>query len=259
MARIPKTPVAHVPPIMEPGTAIERINRQIDKADNLRELGWAAPERSQWTTTSEGLLKASFGDGDSIIDQFAIHHGFVTSSRDTEESLRRKANEQIEGFVSVLRSAKEQLEWKLPQDSQHFMASGSQHDAYVNLRNIVQTARSEIIIVDNYVDETLWTLLTNVPSTAKISVLTMQTQKDFALEAKKFVAQHKNTVEIRKRSQVHDRFIIIDGSTVWHLGPSIKDAGAKAALMSAIQGLIVKAAAIQEVTNLWNSATPLPI
>jgi hypothetical protein len=161
----------------------------------------------------------------------------------------------------VLKSAIEQLEWTLPADSQHFMPSGSQHDAFQLIRKIIQSTKTEICIVDNYVDDSTWKLLTNVPATVLIRVLTLKMKDDFPLEGKHFKSQHGNTVEVRKTDtdKVHDRFIIIDGATVWHLGPSIKDAGTKTAFMSEILSPTLVAAAVQEITNSWNVGTAVII
>jgi hypothetical protein len=67
-----------------------------------------------------------------------------------------------------------------------FLAAGSQHDAYREIRNIVQQASSEIMIIDPYVDDSLWMLLTNVPSLCKIRLLTQTMKADFRLEGRKF-------------------------------------------------------------------------
>jgi low affinity Fe/Cu permease len=139
------------------------------------------------------------------------------------------------------------------------MPTGSQHDAYQQIRSIIQATKTQIFIVDNYVDESTWQLLTNVSATVAIRILTTKMQNDFALEGKHFKAQHGNTVEVRKTGKVHDRFIVIDRARGWHLGPSIKDAGSKAALISEIHSPSVIAAATQEIENLWNTSTVVTI
>lgn len=75
-----------------------------------------------------------------------------------------------------------------------FLPAGSAHDAYIEIRKIIQLATTEILIVDSYVDGTLWQQLTNVPPTTKIRIMTMQMKGDFALEGRKFAAQHGNTI-----------------------------------------------------------------
>jgi hypothetical protein len=106
----------------------------------------------------------------------------------------------------------------LDDPNQIFLPAGSQHDAYIEIKRIVGLAKTDIVVVDNYVDGTLWTLLKNLLPSIKIRVLTMKMESDFALVARTFSAQHGNTVEIRKGGTYHDRFILLDGQAVWHLG-----------------------------------------
>jgi hypothetical protein len=245
---------------MEVTKAIARLNGQIEKAERLYTLDWTDTDRDQWVTTGRGLLVAVFGgDRMDILRDFDRNGSFSTSPSDSLTTLRAKANYQINGYVAVLKSAAEQLEWTLPADSQHFIPSGSQHDAYQQIRKIIQATKTEIFIVDNYVDETTWKLLSNVTPAAKIYVLTMKMQNDFTLEGKHFVSQHGNIVEVRKAKDIHDRFLLIDSKTVWHLGPSIKDAGTKIAFMSEIQSPTLVAAVVKEIMGTWNTAVPVPL
>jgi len=85
--------------------------------------------------------------------------------------------------------------------NQVYLPAGSQHDAYVELRKIVQLAKNDLLIVDPYVDETLWELLTNVQATVKLRILTREMKNDFRLEARKFTAQHGHKIEVRTTSK----------------------------------------------------------
>jgi len=112
------------------------------------------------------------------------------------------------------------------QSEQMFFRAGQEHNAFVQIRDLVKTAKVHITIVDSYVDDTLWSLLGNVDGSAEIRILSSHMKGDFTIEGKKFAAQHGNTVQIRQTSNYHDRFIVAD-DRCWHLGASIKDAGAK--------------------------------
>jgi hypothetical protein len=152
-----------------------------------------------------------------------------------------------------------QLRLQLDNPEQVFLPAGSAHDAYLEIRKIVQSATSEILIVDSYVDGTLWALLTNVPMSAKIRIMTMQMKGDFGLEAKKFAAQHGNTIEVRKTAQYHDRFILVDGTRYWVLGASIKDAGNKASFISPVCSPPICSAIKTDVENTWNPGAVVPL
>jgi len=143
--------------------------------------------------------------------------------------------------------------------NQVYLPAGSQHDAYVELRKIVQLAKQDMLIVDNYVDETLWELLTNVHPTVKLRLLTEQMKKDFRLEGRKFAAQHGNAIEIKTTSKYHDRFIIEDGQRCWHIGASIKDAGNKACAFSEFFGAELVKFVIADVEAQWSAAATVTL
>jgi hypothetical protein len=150
--------------------------------------------------------------------------------------------------------------FSMPLDAnQVYLPAGSQHHAYVEIRKIIQFAQLDILIVDSYVDETLWELLTNLQSSVKLRVLTQQMKKDFRLEARKFSAQHGNAIEIRTTSKYHDRFIVEDKQRCWHIGASIKDAGNKAFAFSELLRPELVKFVIADVDNEWSVATPVSL
>jgi hypothetical protein len=146
-----------------------------------------------------------------------------------------------------------------PLPEHKFLAAGSQHDAYKEIRNMVKQASTDITIVDPYVDDSLWALLTNVPANCKICVLTQIMKADFRLEAKKFIAQHKSLVEVRTTAIYHDRFVILDNKRCFHLGASIKDAGNKAFVMSEMRRPAIVRAALDDISREWNIACLVPL
>jgi hypothetical protein len=132
-----------------------------------------------------------------------------------------------------------------------FFEAGSDYDAFVEIRNVVKTTTREILVVDPWVDETLWPLLGNVPEGTTIKVLSNKMKGDFLVKATKFSRQHNSSVDVRKSTSFHDRFIVTDRSRCWHLGASIKDAGAKAFLMSEVQSQEVLTATLSAIEAEW--------
>jgi hypothetical protein len=144
--------------------------------------------------------------------------------------------------------------------SELFLPPGSQHDAYQEIRQIVSGARSELIVVDNYLDSSIFSLLANLNPGTRVRLLTYSVPSDFALEARKFVQQYAFALEIRRdRSDFHDRFIIRDGQAVYHLGHSIKDAGNKAMMIHRVEDHRNVLAAIQTFETTWSGATAFQI
>lgn len=247
-----------VAPTLEPVRAIPLFEKQILEGEQLRSQAWDSTKRQQWINTGEGLLLSALGNGHPAIQTFGAAQCGVFGPGDTPAYLMHQANQQLDGMLSVLRSVAEQLRWQLPDPTQVFLPAGSVHDAYVEIRKIVQLVKSEVLIVDSYVDETLWPLLKNIPSSAKIRILTMKMKGDFALEAKNFAGQHGNAIEIRQTITYHDRFILVDRNQCWHLGASIKDAGTKAFAMSEILSPAICSAIQTDVETTWNAAAVVP-
>lgn len=140
-----------------------------------------------------------------------------------------------------------------------FFPKQSQHDAYVEIRRILQMATQSISIVDPYMDQTMLTLLTtSLHPKMTISLLTSKLPDDFEIEAKKWRAQHPEVaLEVRATKAFHDRFVVIDEGECWHIGCSIKDAGNKAFMLSKIEDEGNHRALVAQIKASWQEASTL--
>ena len=103
---------------------------------------------------------------------------------------------------------------------------GQLFDAYVFVSDFVKSAKKSIVLIDNYVDETVLLLLSKRNDTVKATIYTEKITPQFQLDINKHNAQYEPVgVQIEKKS--HDRFLIIDENQVYHLGASVKDLGKK--------------------------------
>jgi hypothetical protein len=161
-----------ISPSLAPEKAIQILENQIATAEALRGEPFGSAKREEWKTTSESVLNASFSSGSPIFASFSAAQAIAFNMNDSDTKLRQIANENLDQLLAVLRSAIEQIGWQLPEPSEAFHPAGSQHDAYVQIRGIVQAATTELMIIDTYVDETLWGLLTNVSHSIDVRVLT---------------------------------------------------------------------------------------
>lgn len=169
-----------------------------------------------------------------------------------------KTKAQIE---RILRNEREIAEAKADASVlEIFLAPGTQHDAYREIREIISSAAQELIIVDNYVDGTLFQLLTNSKPTAALKVLTFSMPADFVLEGKKFIQQYGRIVEVKRdRNDFHDRFIVLDDVRVFHLGHSIKDAGNRAMMIHQLEDERNIIATLETFKRAWRNANPVPL
>lgn len=101
---------------------------------------------------------------------------------------------------------------------------GQIFDAYLFVTDIVKMARKSIILIDNYVDESVLMLLAKRNNKVKAAIYTERLDKQLQCDIEKHNKQYPPVVvEVFKKS--HDRFLIIDNHTVYHIGASLKDLG----------------------------------
>jgi hypothetical protein len=103
---------------------------------------------------------------------------------------------------------------------------GQVFDAYSFVSDLVRSAKESIVLVDNYIDDTVLTLLSKKESRVKCYILTKNISKQLHLDADKFNMQYP-TLQIKPFEKAHDRFLIIDHQDVYHIGASLKDLGKK--------------------------------
>jgi len=111
---------------------------------------------------------------------------------------------------------------------------GQVFDAYELFVSIIKEAKRSIVLIDNYVDETVLSMLSKRKDQVKASIYTANLSKELSLDLKKHNAQYA-PVEIKVFTKSHDRFLIIDEKTVYHIGGSLKDLGKKLFAFSRIE------------------------
>ena len=103
---------------------------------------------------------------------------------------------------------------------------GQVFDAYELFSKIIRKAKTNIILIDNYIDETTLIHLAKKNSKVKVLILTHPINKELELDIQKVNQQYGN-FKLKKFNKSHDRFLIIDQKEIYHLGASLKDLGKK--------------------------------
>lgn len=98
-------------------------------------------------------------------------------------------------------------------------------DAHVLMSQLIESAQKRIVVIDNYVDASVLTLLSKRKQEVSAEIYTYKISDQFSLDLEKHNAQYP-AVEVCISKKSHDRFLIID-DTVYHIGASIKDLGKK--------------------------------
>ena len=119
----------------------------------------------------------------------------------------------------------EALEDKTLKAKQGIFYDGQIFDAYVFVNDLLKLATTEIILIDNYIDETVFTIFSKYPN-IKIKIYTQNISKQLKLDFEKYQKQYQN-IELKEFKNSHDRFLIIDKKNIYHLGASLKDLGKK--------------------------------
>jgi phage regulator Rha-like protein len=127
----------------------------------------------------------------------------------------------MENFEKVFRA----LEAAEP-PKQGIFYEGQVHDAHAFASDLIRKAKSSITLVDNYVDDTVLTLLTKRKKSVAATIFTKNISRQLALDLAKHNAQYQ-PIEIKTFQAAHDRFLILDERDIYHIGASLKDLGKK--------------------------------
>lgn len=132
---------------------------------------------------------------------------------------------RIEGNVQAISEKVNQIELQINSHlipTQGVFFDGQIFDAYELASRIIRAAKKSIVLIDNYIDENTLTHLTKKNKGVKVHLFTKNMNKQLALDIQKANEQYGN-FEVKVFAQSHDRFLIIDGKEVYHLGASLKD------------------------------------
>ena len=112
------------------------------------------------------------------------------------------------------------------ESSQKVFFDGQIYDAFSLIISLIQKAEKEIILIDGYVDIGTLNLLTKKNEGVSVTVYTHRQTRLSNIDVTNFNAQYP-ILEVKYTGVFHDRFLILDGKTAYHIGASLKDAGKK--------------------------------
>ena len=119
---------------------------------------------------------------------------------------------------------------------QRIFFDGQIYDAYSLIIDIIKKAKKKILIIDNYIDDSVLKMLTKKNNNAEVVILTSDKSNIQKIDIQKFNKEYP-LLKIGKTNKFHDRFIIIDNKEMYHLGASIKDLGKKCFGINKIEDL----------------------
>lgn len=130
---------------------------------------------------------------------------------------------------------------------QKIFFNGQIYDAYSLIIDIIRRAKSKILIIDNYIDDSILKMLSKKNRNVEVVILTSQSCNLTKLDMNKFNKQYP-TLKIAYTNKFHDRFIVIDNRELYHIGASLKDLGKKCFAISKMEDInFIKD--VEKITN----------
>ena len=127
---------------------------------------------------------------------------------------------------------------------QRIFFDGQIWDSYSVIVDIIKRANSKILIIDNYIDDSILKMLAKKKSNTEVVILTSDKSNIDAIDIKKFNMEYP-ILKVAKTNRFHDRFIVIDNKEMYHLGASVKDLGKKCFAINKIEDMEI----IEKIIN----------
>ncbi len=181
---------------------------------------------------SEIAIKTSI----NIIKAFIEMRKFIANNGQLFErlsSVEHKLLEHDKKFDAVFDELQKDKENEF---KQKIFFNGQIYDAYSLIIDIIKRAKTKILIIDNYIDDSILKMLSKKNKNVEVVILTSQNCNLNKLDISKFNKQYP-TLKISYTNKFHDRFIVIDNKELYHCGASLKDLGKKCFAISKIEDM----------------------
>lgn len=151
--------------------------------------------------------------------KFLLNNASIFQRLDRIESKQLQSDEKIDQIFKA-------LDAKTLSTDKGIFFNGQVFDAYIFFTEIIKKAKHHIILIDNYIDESVLLQLSKRNPNVTATIYTGKISQQLSLDLDKHNKQYP-PIEIKQFSDSHDRFIIIDHSELYHIGASLKDLGKK--------------------------------
>jgi hypothetical protein len=204
------------------------MNELVAKCDHLRSLRFSPTTSYAFTEQGVAMLSGLLRSNKAIEVNIQIMRAFVEMRRffisNTQlfqrlDSVEKKQLEYDNKFEQVFKAIGSKI---IP--SKGIFFNGQVFDAYSFVSDLIRSAKKSIILIDNYVDDTVLTLFSK--RNINVTIYTKEISKKLKLDLEKYNSQYK-PIKIKPFTNSHDRFMIIDDKEVYHIGASLKDVGKK--------------------------------
>jgi len=190
-----------------------------------RKLPFAFTEHG--ITALSGILKSdsAIQVNLSIVRTFVLMRKTIKKHKEIL-TIKQELHSHIENTNNNFELIFKELERREALPTQGVFYKDQIFDAYKFVSGIIRSAKKSIVLIDNYIDDTVLTHLTKKTINVNVLILSQNISKQLALDIQKANAQHPN-IRAKVFKDSHDRFLIIDQTEVYHIGASLKYLGKK--------------------------------
>lgn len=206
------------------------FNELVTNCDRFNRLKHSSVMPNAFTEQGVSMLSAVLKSPTAINVSIRIIESFVRLRKmmmynaslyqriEKVETRQRETDKRIDEILKIIDSSPQ-----LP--AQGIFFDGQIYDAYTFVTNLIRKAQKRIILIDNYIDDTVLTMFDKRNDKVSATIYTSKMTKSLKLDISKHNKQYR-PIELKIFSKTHDRFLIIDES-VYLIGASIKDLGKK--------------------------------
>ncbi len=194
-------------------SGVQKYQTQYYNLDVILSIGYRVNSKNatQFRIWANKVLK------NYLIKGYAIHAQF--------EQIEKKIQQHDKTLYEHEQKFDMLIKTNLPPNEGIFY-DGQIFDAYKFVTDIVETAVTSIVLIDNYIDKSVLVLLSKKRVGVNVEIYSASISEQLKLDILKFNTQYPK-IDVKIFNKSHDRFLIIDKKTVYHIGASLKDLGKK--------------------------------
>lgn len=217
-------------------TENEKI-KVVTNCDHLKDLRFSYQNPYVFTEQGVSMLSAVLKSDIAINTSIMIMDAFVAmrhSISSNQQIINRFENIEHHQLLMIERQDKTETQiekifktlakYKLPTEG--VFCNGQIFDAYAFVTNLIKSANKSLVLIDNYIDESVLLMLSKRNVGVRADIYTFPISQTLKLDLQKHNTQYP-PINIHKHTTSHDRFLIIDNTEVYHIGASLKDLGKK--------------------------------
>ena len=178
-----------------------------------------------------------------IMRTFVMMRKYISNNLLEQKYINNQVMKNTED-IKLLQDSFSKFEEKKKVNEIYF--KGQIYDAYSKILDILNTAKKEIVIIDSFLDKTILDMIRNID--VKVILITSNKSKLKEIDIDKYNMEYSNS-KLIYNDTFHDRYIIIDKTTIYHLGASINHAGSKTFSINILEDKIVKTTLLNFIRN----------